>query len=421
MNAQKIAEELDLFLDYSELKKIKRDAGTVVNAIKREIKRRKINAQVFIGGSFAKGTMVKSEEGYDVDVFVRFNEKYKDISEMLEKIVGKLQGCKIEKVHGSRDYFRVYGKENLIIEIIPVIRIRKPSEAKNVTDLSYFHVNYVRKKINDKLAKEIIITKAFCKAQGVYGAESYIQGLSGYAIECLMIYYKTFEKMAKEIVNSKNQIIIDPEKAFGRGKNILLELNESKTKNRIVLVDPTWKERNVLAALSDESFGKLKGALARYLKRPSKKQFEIKEFNREEFLQSASKKSAETVVIKVNTEKQAGDIAGTKLKKFYRHFLSEIAKFFEILDSQFIYSGDKSAEIYLAVKPKKEIIKKGPPVEMKKHAEEFRKLNKDVFESNGLLYSKLKIDEPAGDFIKKYIVKIRKTAKDMDISELKIV
>ena len=47
--------------------------------INKKIKSLKINAEVFVGGSLAKNTIIKKGI-YDVDIFVRFNEKYDEKS-----------------------------------------------------------------------------------------------------------------------------------------------------------------------------------------------------------------------------------------------------------------------------------------------------------------------------------------------------
>ena len=65
------------FIDDS-LKKFLKD-------FKKGIKKNKIKAEIFIGGSFAKNTLIKKDT-YDIDVFVRFDKKYKNISKLCEKI-----------------------------------------------------------------------------------------------------------------------------------------------------------------------------------------------------------------------------------------------------------------------------------------------------------------------------------------------
>ena len=45
-------------------------------------------------------------------------------------------------------------------------------------------------------------------------------------------------------------------------------MNESKRQNPIVLIDPTWKERNALAALSRETFEKFQESLRKFMRKP---------------------------------------------------------------------------------------------------------------------------------------------------------
>ena len=148
------------------------------------VKENSIKAEVFAGGSIAKGTFLKND--HDVDVFVKFDLKYsgKDISKILGKILKPLNP---KLVHGSRDYFSV--EDNLIFEIIPVLNITKSEQAENIMDMSPLHVDWVIKNSNVKLRNEIRLAKQFCKSINVYGAESYIKGFSGHVLDILVIYY----------------------------------------------------------------------------------------------------------------------------------------------------------------------------------------------------------------------------------------
>ena len=69
-----------------------------------------------------------------------------------------------------------------------------------------------------------------------------------------------------------------------------MDLNSAKLNSPIILVDPTYKQRNALAALSDETFEKFKSACKKFLKNPSLKSFEIKKTNLERVKVDAKKK-----------------------------------------------------------------------------------------------------------------------------------
>jgi tRNA nucleotidyltransferase (CCA-adding enzyme) len=289
--------------------------------------------------------------------------------------------------------------------------------------LSYFHVSYVKNKIRKgNLAREIVLAKQFCKAQKVYGAESYVNGFSGYALECLIIYYKSFEKMLKELVKAKatERVIVDPAKAFKKKGDVLFEMNESKLGSPIILVDPTWKERNALAALNRETFEKFQTAAGEFLKHPRREFFEIKKFDISKLEGRAKKAKAEFLKIEVETNRQPGDIAGTKLKKFSIYLESALSKYFDIEEKEFEYAGENKATIYLIAKSKGEIVRIGPPVKLEKHAAAFKKENKNVFEKNGILHVRIKVSFSAKKFIEDFAKKYGKNIKSMDIVGLKI-
>lgn len=415
-------DESELLPTIDELNFLKEKTKEFYSQLKQQIKKRKIKADIFVGGSFAKGTLAK-DEFYDIDIFVRFDDE-NDLSDKLERIVKEICNKKeliYKRVHGSRDYFQIPIKEKIIFEVIPVLKVKSIKYAKNVTDQSYFHVNYVKKKLNRKIAREIAIAKKFFKAQKIYGAESYVGGFSGYGIECLIIYFKSFEKMLRELTKTKGKIIIDPAKHYKRKEDIFIEINSAKLKGPVILVDPVWKERNVLAALSEETFSKFKETVRRFLKKPNKGFFEEKKNEMEKIKESARKNTAEFIDIFLKTDRQEGDIAGTKMKKFSNYLLKECEKYFSIIDSSFKYERGKESHFYVALKPRKEIIRKGPLSEMQKEAQIFKKMNKEVFEKNGRWYARLKIDFPAKIFLKEFIEKQKDRMNEMGIVEMGIV
>lgn len=423
MTIKGVFNELDLFPSKEESSRLNKESTAFVKVVKEQINKKKIKAEVFLGGSFAKGTVKKNSQ-YEIDVFVRFDSKYDNLDKHLENIVAEVSKnikSPYKKIHGSRDYF-VIKKEEILFEIIPVLKIRTPKEAKNVTDLSYFHVNYVKKEIKRrKLAREIILTKKFLKAQNVYGAESYIHGISGYGAECLIISYGSFVKMAQAIVKSKEKIILDPAKKYKNKKDVFFEMNEARLKSPIIIVDPTFKERNVLAALNNEKFLQLKASLDNFLKHPNKEFFMEKKLDLEEIKRYSKLTEAEFLHVKLKTNKQEGDIAGSKLKKFADYLTKEMRLYFEILRKEFVYDEKQQGDLFLVLKSKKELSIIGPPVNLKKAGIEFKKKNKQVFEKNGYLHRKVKIDFSGKEFIDKLRKKDPEKIRSMGITSLEII
>jgi len=422
MTVKSVLKELNFSLEKNEMASLRAKAKDFVEILKKGILKERVDADVFVGGSIAKGTLAKAKE-YDVDIFVRFDWQYEDLSYELKKIMKHFSDEKIETLHGSRDYFRIRKGDGLTFEIIPVLRIKKVGEARNITDQSYFHVNYVKKNFTQEMARELSLAKKFCQAQGVYGAESYIHGFSGYSLECLIIHYKTFEKMLRELVKVRigERAIIDPAKYYKRKDDIVFELNESKIQGPLVLVDPTWKDRNVLAGLNRETFEKFKEAGRKFLDKPTKEYFEVRGLDVESLKKISSKKKAEFVHVVLETDRQEGDIAGTKMKKFSRFLLSDLKKYFNILSEEFDYSGEgKEANYYLVLKSKGEILKVGPPLKMKDSVRKFKEKNSEAFEKNGYLHARVKVDFSGKEFLEKFKVDCKDKVAEMGIVKMGI-
>jgi len=393
------------------------------NFTERLGKKLKGKAEVFVGGSFAKKTMIKKGQ-YDVDVFVRFEEKYKkeDISKLTENVLREIEKKKIILIHGSRNYFKINVSPVFFVEIIPVMKVKNPKQAENITDLSYFHVNYTKKKLNtEKMIEQVRLAKAFCHANKCYGAESYINGFSGYALELFVYYYKSFLGFVKAMTKIQEKQVIDIEKLYKNKQEIIMNMNSAKMTSPIVLIDPTYKERNALAALSKETFEEFKKTCRQFLKSPSLKSFEVKETNIGNIKKNAQKNKSEFVLIKAETEKQEGDVAGSKLIKFYKHFGEEIEKFYKMNNKGFDYRGEKEAEFFFVVKKKGEIIQQGPNLTDKKNVVVFKKHHKNTFVRGKRIYAKEKFDKNIKEFIKAWKLKNSKKMKEMHITNLEMI
>jgi len=354
--------------------------------------------KAFVGGSLAKGTLVRKDGKQDVDIFVVF-----DYSEDILKLEGVLKKVKLpgvfKKVHGSRDYFQIDCGE-VLLEVIPVVKNQDPELAENVTDVSLRHVKYIvgEVKKNSKIADEIRLAKAFCQAQRCYGAESYVKGFSGYSLEVLVIFYGSFVKFLKGIGKNK---IVDPMKYFRRRCDVMSELNASKLVGPIILVDPTFKFRNITAGLGYETFGKFAEVAKKFLKSPSLKFFERKGID----VDGMKKLKGAFVEIDLKTDRQEGDIAGTKMKKFLDFFASELVrKQQKVLMKEFDYSGfGKKAKGYLVVEEKGDIEVRGPSVGLEEAVKNLKKAKgRKVFERKGYFWVKEKVSvESIFDSLKK--------------------
>jgi tRNA nucleotidyltransferase (CCA-adding enzyme) len=390
----------EISLDKREEKKLEESTKIII----KKLKKAGLNAT--IGGSLAKKTLIRKPK-QDVDLFVQLKNE-KEIEKFYSKINSMDKNC--QRLHGSRDYISLNFGE-IHFEIIPIVKFKKPELAENVTDFSLTHVNFIKKEIskNKKLSDEIKLAKAFCHAQNVYGAESYIGGFSGYALEVLVCYYGSFTKFLKEISKEK---IIDPKKQFKNKNEVMKELNQSKLISPIILIDPTYKYRNVCAGLSKETFEIFLNSAKEFLSRPSAEFFKKKEFNSEEFTKKAKKQNLSVIKLDLSTEKQEGDIAGTKMKKFFRFIQDELErKEQKIINSEFIYEKGQDSTGYISFKLKEVLEIQGPKniPEMKQAIEQFRKVRGQIYFSNDHACAKEKFD------LDKFFKKQMETALSMKI------
>jgi tRNA CCA-adding enzyme len=404
-----------------ELDSISRFLKEFIPELEKALKSLKIDASVFLGGSYAKGTMIKKGR-YDVDLFIRFSEKYrgKNISEYAEKAL-KQTKRKFSLVHGSRNYFHIEADSSFYIEVIPVIKTKNAKEAENITDLSYFHVGYIKKKIkNKKILDEIKITKAFLHACKCYGAESYIKGFSGYAVELLICHYKSFINFAKDVAKMKDKQAIDIEKHYKNKNEIMMNMNSAKTMSPIIVIDPTYKERNALAALSYKTFERAKKACTEFLNKPAVEKFETKKIDLDKIKKNAERKGIGFALIRIETDKQEGDIAGSKLAKFYNHLSKELNKYYKISSEGFEYNGKREAELFFAGKTKGEYVIAGPDAKDQKNRDAFELKHQSVFVKGNKIYARENCDDKIGEFIAEWKIKNSEKIKEMNITNLEI-
>ncbi|MCW1292990.1 MAG: nucleotidyltransferase domain-containing protein [Candidatus Parvarchaeota archaeon] len=236
--------------------KVKDIVEEFIDQINKKIEKKKLKARTMISGSYARGTWIFGES--DVDIYVIFDSE-EDIGK-LKYLVPK--NFKIEK--GTRDYFWGYFK-GIKFEVVPLVKINSLDQVKNSIDLSVFHNEYVINNIAG-LEKDVYLFKKFLKGAGVYGAESYIRGFSGYACEVLIIRYKGIENLFKDIANWKYKVYLDKDDRFSQ--------------DAIVLLDPTNKNRNILASVSKQSLDRLIYYVKLFLINPKEEFFEENYFER---------------------------------------------------------------------------------------------------------------------------------------------
>ena len=360
----------------------------VLEEINKQLSLRDVRAKAVPGGSVAKNTFLRAS--HDVDVFVQFALSYadKDLSSLLSPC---LKHFRAERVHGSRDYF-LFEYRGYSFEVVPVLAISKPEEARNVTDASPLHVEYFNER-GSGLEDEVRLAKQFAKAAGVYGAESFIRGFSGHVIDLLIIYYGSFYELARQASRWEEPVVIDVEEHH---KNPLLAIDQAKHAP-LILVDPIQPLRNAAAALSKEQFLLFKQRCALFVQEPTVHFFKVPVFSQEDLVNELAAREGFAFVLKlVPPGGDKRDVAGARVRKFYERLEDELVHAgFRVTSSDWYFLEDEPCIAYYVLAEEELAAvfeREGPPVSQEVHAQRFREEHGVVDEREGRLYAQVRRD-----------------------------
>ncbi len=365
-------------------RKQQKEVAAKINSIISRINLK--DAEAILGGSGIKGTWLK--DSYDADIFVcfdynKYKNKHDELPDILEKHLKRKFGS-ITRLHGSRDYFQI-DKKGFSFEIIPILKIDKADKAQNITDVSPLHARFIEK--YSHLADEMRLLKQFCKANNIYGAESYINGFSGYVCELLIVHYKSFRAAIRNAAKWKKKVVIDT-KGYYRNRNIFMELNKSKQQGPLIIIDPVQSSRNAAAAVSQEKFDLFRKKAIEFLKNPSIRFFRKKDFS----VLEIRKKFRNAIILKMMPLKGKKDVVGCKLVKVLNLLYRALIKNDFHVDKHG-WSWNHEAVMYFVTKESRlpsTSVKEGPPIQRKEHVKRFRRKYKATYMEDGRIKAKVK-------------------------------
>lgn len=233
-----------------ENKRISRAVDDLILLVQNASRTYPYGLEALLVGSVAKGTYLKDP---DIDIFIMFPPSVD--RERLEE-VGLSIGEKVikgEKRYAEHPY--IHGEyKGYEVDIVPCYKVADPSNLKSAVDRTPFHTEFVMKSLKEGHRKEVRLLKQFMKGIGTYGADSGVQGFSGYLVELLIIRYGSF-RAALEAASSwriNETISIRPER-------------KKEFKDPLIFYDPVDPKRNVSSALSVDSFARFIHASKSYL------------------------------------------------------------------------------------------------------------------------------------------------------------
>src|SRR5919108_5988838 len=167
---------------------------------------------VVFGGSFAKGTWLKREDGHnksgnsdecaDIDIFIKINASLQDEEfDELAKKIGKqsLRKYNPRLRYSSHPYVEAYVK-GIRVNVVPCYDVEK-GKWKSAADRSPFHTQYIIDNLDEQTRNQVRLLKKFLKGCGVYGAEIATSGFSGYVAEILILKYGCFKSVLQALSN----------------------------------------------------------------------------------------------------------------------------------------------------------------------------------------------------------------------------
>ena len=140
----------------------------------------------------------------DIDVFLRFAED--SDGERFEAVglkVGReaARGYRHGKKYAQHPYTEAT-VDGVKVNIVPCYDVR-PGEWRSAADRSPYHVEFVKRNLDEEKRTQVRLLKRFMKTVGVYGAEIENEGFSGYAAEVLVHNHGGFEGVLRFFADLK--------------------------------------------------------------------------------------------------------------------------------------------------------------------------------------------------------------------------
>ncbi|WP_440990639.1 CCA tRNA nucleotidyltransferase [Haloarchaeobius baliensis] len=245
----------------AERERLRTVADELVERARAAATERVADADVVQVGSTARRTWTAGDR--DIDVFVRFPTSLD--RETLERYgleVGREVLPDGHEEYAEHPY--VKGEyEGFDVDLVPCFRVDSATEIRSAVDRTPFHDAYLSERLDDDLAGDVRVAKAFCKGIGVYGSDLRTEGFSGYLVELLVLEYGGFRAFVEAAADWRPQVERDPEDHGTRSFD-----------DPLVVVDPTDPERNVAAVVSPTNVARFQHHARALLADPDPARFE---------------------------------------------------------------------------------------------------------------------------------------------------
>ncbi|ELZ43861.1 tRNA CCA-pyrophosphorylase [Halorubrum californiense DSM 19288] len=244
-----------------ERERLREAAATLTERTREAIADLPVDADVVQVGSTARGTWVAGDR--DIDLFVRFDADL-DRAELEEYGLAVGHAVLPEGHEEYAEHPYVKGSyEGFDVDLVPCHDVETAAELVSAVDRTPFHDAYLSARLDDGLAGDVVLAKAFLKGIGAYGSDLRTEGFSGYLTELLVLELGGFVPLVESARSWHPPVEFDPE---GHA--------ERTFEDPLVVVDPTDPTRNVAAVLSAANLARFQHYARELLAAPSEALFE---------------------------------------------------------------------------------------------------------------------------------------------------
>ena len=358
----------------SELESLKKAELELRERLERHLPK---DVEIGVMGSVAKGTALSNNR--DLDIFLLFGQNYSPQQVKTKAILWAkkaMRGYECELNYAQHPYLKVK-MPGVKVDIVPSFKIKNNEKLKTAVDRSQLHTVWVNAKIDSRMQDDVRLLKQFLKTLGVYGAQSRVEGFSGYLCELLIIKYGSFEKLLKE-ADSWNRPIIDIE-----GYHTLEQTVKMFEKAPMIVIDPVDKNRNVAAVVSRTSLSRFILAARNFLKTPSREFFFAKKISpaKSEIHSAVKRRDTHMIILQFEPPKLVEDVLWPQLKKTAHAIIAKLSRDEFRVFGHYFYADDKYAFILIELMDwRLPALKRvlGPDVSFEKHVPAFVKMHKNA-------------------------------------------
>jgi tRNA nucleotidyltransferase (CCA-adding enzyme) len=339
-----------------------------------------VETDVVLVGSTARGTWLAGDR--DVDLFVRFPA---DLDREDLEAYGLQVGREVLP-DGREEYaehpYTVGEFEGFSVDLVPCYDVADATAIQSAVDRTPFHTAYLDERLDDDIAADVRVAKAFLKGIGVYGADLKTRGFSGFLTELLVLEYGGFRPLLEAAADWHPPVEIDPadhaaeRETASPSRNDEVGTADLAFDDPLVVIDPTDPERNVAAALSAANVARLQHYAREFLADPREDLFEPDDpdpLDAEAVHEAVVARGTTPVAVTFDAPNLVDDQLWPQLRKSRRGIVAELdRRGFDVFRSA-AFADDRAAiflELAVADRPAVER-HGGPPVHVRDHARGF--------------------------------------------------